>query len=191
VALGTSNVKVDAVNGDEIWTNGSVQSQSAAIKELHALGVSPLVLIGSKAAETITGNKAANQLLGLGGNDVIDGHAGKDGLLGGAGSDTLTGGNGADLFVYTARGDSRPGTPDVITDFGVGADRIDLGALYGSGWLKYRDEAPITGAHQVNVTQSGDDVIVHINLDRDAVDEMRVVLAGVDLSQMTKGDFIL
>lgn len=34
-------------------------------------------------------------------------------------------------------------------------------------------------------------MIVHINLDRDAADEMRIVLANVNISQMSKGDFIL
>jgi Ca2+-binding RTX toxin-like protein len=190
VALGADNVKVDAVNGREIWTNGSVQSQSKAIAELHALGVSPLVLIGSDVPDEITGNRAANQLLGLGGSDTINGKGGKDGIMGGYDSDVLTGGRGADLFVFVSRKDSRPAAPDTITDFGTGRDRIDLGGLYESK-LKYRDETEITGAHQVNVTASGGDVIVHVNLDHDAFDELQIILSGTALADMTKGDFML
>ena len=190
VALGATNVKVDAVNGHEIWTNTSVQSQSAAITELHALGVSALVLVGSKANETIVGNNAVNQLLGLGGADEIWGLSGRDTIVGGTGSDTLAGGAGSDLFVYLARKESKATNPDVITDFGKGADRIDLGAV-SSGKLTYRGEAAIDGARQVNVTADDTDVIVHINLDADAADEMRIVLENTSLISMSRGDFIL
>ena len=190
VALAAANAKVDVVDRTEIWTNASVQSQSTAITELHALGVSKLVLIGSDVAETITGNRAANQLLGQGGADVIAGHRGKDTLMGGAGSDTLTGGAGADTFVYAARKESRAGAPDTIVKFGVGDDRIDLSGLI-EGKFKYRGEAPITGAHQVALTESGKHVIVHVNLDADAADEMTILLTVTHLSAMSKGDFIL
>jgi Ca2+-binding RTX toxin-like protein len=152
--------------------------------------VSPLVLIGSDVPDEITGNRAANQLLGLGGSDTINGKGGKDGIMGGYDSDVLTGGRGADLFVFVSRKDSRPAAPDTITDFGTGRDRIDLGGLYESK-LKYRDETEITGPHQVNVTASGDDVIVHVNLDHDAVDELQIILSGTALADMTKGDFML
>lgn len=190
VALGTANVKVDAVNGSEIWTNGSVQSQSPAIKELHALGVSKLVLIGSGASEEITGNRAANQLLGLGGSDTIDGGAGKDGIMGGLDADLLTGGNGADLFVYATRKESKPIAPDVIIDFGNGADRIDLGDV-AKGKLKFMGEGVYTAAKQVALTQVDEGVFVRVNLDTDVADEMRIFLAGANIGDITKGDFIL
>jgi Ca2+-binding RTX toxin-like protein len=190
VALGTANVKIDAVNGREIWTNGSVQSQSSAIKELHALGVSPLVLIGSPTAEIIAGNKAANQLLGLGGRDAIAGGGGADTIVGGRGTDTLEGGTGADVFVYAVAADSTMAAPDTIDDFGRGADRIDLSGLV-PGRLKYRGDAPITGVNQVSVAESGADVIVHINLDAGLGAELQIVLAGVGLGSVSKGDFLL
>lgn len=190
VALGTTNVKVDAVNAHEIWTNASVQSQSAAITELHALGVSPLALIGSGTAGIIAGNRAANQLLGLGGGDSISGLGGADTIMGGRGSDTLAGGSGRDVFVYARANESTAAAADVISDFGLGADRIDLSGL-SSGKLKYRGEAAFTGAGQVDVSASDGGVIVHVNLDTDAADEMAIVLAGVGLAAMSKGDFIL
>ena len=190
VALGTTNVKVDAVNGREIWTNGSVQSQSLAIKELHALGVSKLVLIGSGASEEITGNRAANQLLGLGGSDTLAGAGGRDGIMGGLDADLLAGGSGADLFVYASRKESRPGAPDVIADFGTGSDRIDLGDVV-KGRLKFVGEGPYTAVRQVAVTEVDEGVFVRVNLDRDGADEMRIFLAGASIADITKGDFIL
>jgi Ca2+-binding RTX toxin-like protein len=190
VALGTTNVKVDAVNGREIWTNGSVQSQSAAIKELHALGVSPLVLIGSGAAETIVGNRSMNQLFGLGGRDAIAGGGGADMIVGGRGSDTLAGGMGADIFVYAVAADSTVAAPDTIADFGQGGDRIDLSGLI-PGKLRYRGEAPINGVNQVSVAESSGNVIVHINLDASLADEMLIVLTGAGLGAIGRGDFVL
>jgi Ca2+-binding RTX toxin-like protein len=124
VALGTANVKVDAVNGREIWTNASVQSQSAAIKELHALGVSELVLIGGNTSEKIVGNNAVNQLLGQGGNDRISGRGGVDTILGGTGNDSVTGGGGRDAFVFDAA--LGPTNIDRITDFAPGTDKLHL-----------------------------------------------------------------
>ena len=190
VAVGKTNIKVDAVNGHEIWTNGSVQSQSAAITELHALGVSALVLIGADVDETITGNSGANQLLGLGGHDMISGLAGKDTIVGGAGGDTISGGAGADLFIYTSRKDSKLTAPDVITDFHHGKDKLDLGALSTSK-LGFVGEGDYTAVGQVRLSAYSDGVIVHVNLDTDTADEMAFALVGVSLSGITKGDFIL
>ena len=165
-------------------------SRSRAIKELHALGVSKLVLIGSGASEEITGNRAANQLLGLSGSDTIDGGAGKDGIMGGLDGDLLTGGNGADLFVYASRKESRPIVPDVIIDFGNGADRIDLGDVV-KGKLKFIGESAYTAVNQVALAQIDAGVVVRVNLDTDVADEMQILLAGTTIAEIAKGDFIL
>jgi serralysin len=70
------------------------------------------------AAHTGTGNALANALIG---------GAGSDTLVGGAGVDRLTGGAGADLFRFN-EGDTSvaPGQHDLITDFTIGKDVIDL-----------------------------------------------------------------
>lgn len=192
VTLGSKNVKVDAVNGHEIWTNASsLTSQSTAITELHALGVSKVSLSGSGGGEKIYGNKGANKLDGNGGNDSISASSGKDTIIGGLGRDTMSGGSGDDTFRFEVADDSTKALPDLVKDFGdSGKDKLDLSQLF-SGTLTYRDEAKITGANQVNVTKSGSDVIVHINLDSDKTDEMRIVLSHTSLGSMDKGDFIL
>ena len=63
-------------------------------------------------------------LNGGAGNDMLDGGGGADMLDGGAGNDDLTGSGGADTFVFSPGGGS-----DVITDFAVADDRIDLRAF--------------------------------------------------------------
>jgi Ca2+-binding RTX toxin-like protein len=70
---------------------------------------------------TINGEAGNDNLWGSNGSDIIDGGTGDDSIFGGTGSDTLTGGTGADIFQFTATAGS-----DVITDFGVGGDAIQL-----------------------------------------------------------------
>ena len=83
--------------------------------------------IGSNYNDTLKANDAGGTLDGRVGNDALLGGAAADRLIGGAGTDTLTGGGGADVFAFAA-GDSSAvaGKHDLITDFTVGADKIDL-----------------------------------------------------------------
>ena len=94
---------------------------------------------GNKGDDLIRGGGGADELLGGQGNDgvqgdegndLIDGGQGDDNLTGGAGLDTLTGGAGHDLFYFDtlAAGtfDGKAFMPDLITDFHVGEDRIDV-----------------------------------------------------------------
>ena len=57
------------------------------------------------------------------GDDILIGNDDDNVLTGGGGSDTLTGGDGADVFRFYA---SDGMTTDVITDFAVGMDTIEL-----------------------------------------------------------------
>ncbi|USW94825.1 type I secretion C-terminal target domain-containing protein [Pseudomonas proteolytica] len=54
---------------------------------------------------------------------------GDDILIGGPGNNTLTGGAGADTFQYLTGGSGH----DVITDFAVGTDKLDLSQLLQGG----------------------------------------------------------
>ncbi|MEO7223261.1 MAG: CAP domain-containing protein [Devosia sp.] len=200
VDLAGSNVKVDAVNGREIWTNGSLTSLSDAIKELHALGIEDVNLKGSGASEKIYGNSGDNSVAGGGGNDSILGSSGEDTLTGGSGNDTIFGGNGRDTqtggsgddqFDFRKASHSPVSAPDTIKDFDAsGDDTINLKDVF-VGTLFYRGEAPIADAGEVHVSASGNDVVVSINIDPDLAPEMVILLKNTNLAAMSAEDFIL
>ncbi|MDF9718165.1 M10 family metallopeptidase C-terminal domain-containing protein, partial [Serratia marcescens] len=71
-------------------------------------------------------------LSGGAGNDMLFGGTGNDILIGGLGIDRLSGGEGADTFVFNSYDESRAATPDWITDFVSGVDKIDL-SVFNTG----------------------------------------------------------
>ncbi|QEE37563.1 calcium-binding protein (plasmid) [Octadecabacter sp. SW4] len=71
--------------------------------------------------ENLIGSNFTDQLYGNALDNEISGRAGADTLHGRGGNDTLSGGVGADTFVFM-KGDDH----DVVSDFGLGADRIQL-----------------------------------------------------------------
>ena len=68
---------------------------------------------------------------GIGGDfgDRLSGDDGANVITSGGGADILAGRGGADRFIYAAVPDSTPDTPDVITDFQPGLDKIDLSLI--------------------------------------------------------------
>jgi Ca2+-binding RTX toxin-like protein len=62
-------------------------------------------------------------------DDIIIGSQGADIIQGNGAGDTLTGNGGADQFRYLSFGDSLAATPDTITDFTPGTDKIDLARI--------------------------------------------------------------
>ena len=74
--------------------------------------------------DTIDGTAGDDTLNGYAGDDTLNGYAGDDTLTGGDGNDTLTGGDGSDTFIFRS-GFGR----DVITDFNMDDDALDLGSL--------------------------------------------------------------
>ncbi|HHP7232801.1 MAG TPA: M10 family metallopeptidase C-terminal domain-containing protein, partial [Xenococcaceae cyanobacterium] len=98
-------------------------------KDLIDGGADNDLLIGGKGDDTVLGQEGEDVILGNSGNDVIDGGLGNDTITGGPGSDILTGGAGADVFVFKPGTDFKKGFVDVITDFDVNEDRIDLSAF--------------------------------------------------------------
>jgi serralysin len=149
--------------------------------------------IGGNGIDKITGNARNNDLFGRNGNDTIKGNAGHDIIEGGLGRDIVYGGPGNDRFVFTKTTESRVGASrDIIQQFGVGADRIDLSdidartTIGGNQAFSFIGAAAFSGvAGQLRGAAGlvqGD-----VNGDRIPDFEIKVIGGGA----LVRGDFIL
>jgi Ca2+-binding RTX toxin-like protein len=105
----------------------------AGIDEIYG-GTGDDFLFGEGGDDILDGGQDADQLRGGDGNDQLFGGAGDDVLLGGdgelqQGDDTLTGGSGSDRFYFWTDAGN-----DVVTDFEIGVDKIDLRFTDFTGW---------------------------------------------------------
>src|SRR5262249_19385395 len=120
------------------------------------------------------GNNQNNELSGADRSDLLDG---------GDGSDVLTGGGSIDTFVFNhGKGSnmSHNGQHDIITDFQVGIDRIDLRDTRVQNFQDLRDG----GDHYWVDTSAG--TLIHTSEDHDT----SILLQGVHVSSLTEADFI-
>lgn len=107
VTINNRNVKLDLVNGNQLWTDSSMTLKtSGAVADFRLLGATNANLVGNDNGQQIVGNRGNNVLTGLGGVDQLFGLDGNDTLRGGAGIDALTGGNGNDIFDLEADADT-------------------------------------------------------------------------------------
>lgn len=92
---------------------------------------------GSTLKDRIVGDDLANLLSGGRGGDTLAGGDGDDTLAGGVGVDKLSGGRGSDVFLFldSAEIGRSSGARDIIKDFTLEIDRIDLSAIDANATL--------------------------------------------------------
>ena len=83
-------------------------------------------LFGGADADVLKGHQGRDLLVGGAGQDHLYGGGGRDRLFGGRGDDRLAGGAGADRFVFKRGAHDDHVDHDVIEDYEVGVDVIDL-----------------------------------------------------------------
>lgn len=136
-------------------------------------------LLGGEGSDTVIGNDGNDTILGQAGNDRLIGAIGDDNLRGGGNNDTIIGGSGND----TMRGDAGADDfvfmdnsgVDVITDFLVNVDDLDVRALGAIGnFADFSAAASNVGADLVITLGGGD----------------QITLLGVQEAQMDANDFI-
>ena len=82
---------------------------------------------GDRGIDLIYGGKENDRIYGDDGDDLVFGDGGNDYLCGEIGADTLTGGFGFDVFALAiGTGSTSADATDVITDFTLNQDKIDL-----------------------------------------------------------------
>lgn len=188
-----------------------------------AVGTTIETAIGGRGADTLIGNDAGNALYGGGGSDILTGGAGNDTLVGGGGNDTLnggggndrltggagddtliggtgrdilTGGDGNDIFKFLAVSDTGIGVArDVVQDFLVGADKIDLSAIDAVAGgsddpFQFIGTSAFDGtAGELRQFTAGTNTVVAGDINGDRINDFQIQLHGAHSLSAT--DFIL
>lgn len=128
---GTGNNLMDGGAGLDTITGGSGRDTATGGNDADTIDGAGGndSLAGGNGNDTLAGGSANDILVGDDFNDSLVGGSGLDTLRGGTGNDVLTGGTDADVFDFNAVSE---GT-DVITDFKLGIDDIDLRDIFGAG----------------------------------------------------------
>ena len=140
---------------------------------------------GLAGDDFLQGRGGHDRLEGGKGDDLLKGGKGDDLLLGGRGYNILIGGKGHDTFAY----DQVERRRDIITDFELGIDKIDLSnvfkdAIYTSAYAFY---------DYVKLVQFGADTKVKIDVLGDNGNQFKTVaqLINVDKTALTADHFVL
>lgn len=134
IASGQTNIALAQFGGSSFvyyGPAGAAQYEGVIVVSGAVLQATDLIL-GQTLGLTIYGTDVSETLTGGTGGDTILGGEGGDQIIGGAGADSLFGGSGADVFRLTAASDSTVSAYDVIQDFEVGADKLDLRGVAGN-----------------------------------------------------------
>jgi Ca2+-binding RTX toxin-like protein len=196
VSSGTDTVRTALASYTLGTTNGS-----ANVENLIYTGTAAFTGTGNALTNAITGGASADTLNGLAGNDTLDGGAGNDTLNGGVGADVLTGGAGADRFAFSVFTDT--GTTatlrDVINDFVVASDRIDVSAIDANTGLTnnqaftWRGTAGINGVGQLAMAYDSATytTVISGNIDANLAADFTIALLGDYTTTLSATDFVL
>lgn len=180
--------------GDVVTETANAGSDTVRSTIDYTLGadVENLELLGSGNIDG-TGNSLANEITGNSGNNILKGGADNDILRGGTGIDQLYGQKGNDTFVFASAAETGVGaTRDIIRGFEAFSDNdtIDLSGFAGT--LTYSTATSFSGAlNEVIRVQSGNDVLIRINISGDTAAEAEILLTNTQRSQVTSSDFDL
>jgi serralysin len=146
--------QVDGKNGDDIMEGGFGDD----------------VLDGGQGNDKVNGGSDQDFLIGDVGNDTLVGGQGDDILIGGHGSDIMTGGSGSDTFVFNSS--DKGSYDDVITDFQIGVDQIEVQGWGKINTVKWLDEMFSEG----NISNTPDGVLFNLG---DGRNQWTLQLAGL------------
>ena len=189
---GDGNDRLTGLEGqDELYGNdGSDRLFGGKDIDIVRGGAGADRLFGGDGADTLIGNKGSDKLVGGDGQDLIEGGGGDDLLIGGFGKDTLIGGGGADTFRFVKAKDSKnTSTADVIEDFTVGEDTIDLSNLSATALTFQAGNSTGSGANVAAEITSGAETCVFVDVEGDGVIDMKIILTGA--MSLAADDFLL
>jgi Ca2+-binding RTX toxin-like protein len=150
----------------------------------------------TNASFNVSGGAGDDLLTGGRMDDLMYGRSGADLLRGLRGGDRLSGGAGGDTFRYLNGADSRVADPDLITDFGVGADRIDLHQIDadtttpGNQAFHFGKTAGHTGDIVAKYIAAQDLTEVRLYVNGDNTPDAMITLSG-NHHVLSAGDYVL
>lgn len=137
--LGDSSTFSVTLTRDGGFSESPIQFQSSLLSSVTRLDARGLTsasdthtLIAAGSGSTLYAGAVATALQGGIGNDALVGNSAADTLYGVAGTDTLTGGAGIDTFQLNPPSAYDGIDLTTVTDFGTGADVLDLSLLIGT-----------------------------------------------------------
>jgi hypothetical protein len=142
------------------------------------------VLRGKGAPDSLYGGQGNDRLVGGTQPDRLIGNGGRDAILGKRGADTMTGGIGRDRFVYTSAEEGF----DLITDFKVTRDRIDLSQIFTK--TGYDSSNPLGAYVKIG---GGSNAVIRVDANGDTAGgfERLVRLNGVAAGSLSNSNFIV
>ena len=184
----SSNSRIDLAPGAS--SDGGGQTFNVQI----AFGATIENAIGGAGNDSLTGNDAGNLLRGGGGNDTLLGGKGNDWIEGGAGGDVFVFGGPGDSMDYTWRSDGKKLSPDILTDFVSGTDRIDLSAIDAIAGTEANDAFTWIGAGaftgvagQLRAEVLGNQVHILGDMNGDGRADLHIIASG---TQILVSDFV-
>jgi Ca2+-binding RTX toxin-like protein len=147
-------------------------------------------VIGNAAEDRIrvTGD-VGSFLDGAAANDSLVGGAGADTLVGGTGTDTLTGGAGADRFLFSASTESPLATPDLITDFVAGTDKLVFEDMPVDHFA-YLGKFAFTASGRAEARYLGTSQVLEVDVNGDGAADIGLRLNGTVMSTLSAADFV-
>lgn len=146
-------------------------------------------ILGTDRKDKLQGSDGDDRIEGLAGNDKVNGKAGDDIIVGGIGKDDVTGGIGSDSFVFESLQDKG----DIIRDFEVGTDVIDLSDIFSaSQFAGFSDSAGrFENYVRVRSRSSGVSVEVDQRGDNGTKFVRMAFVKNVDVADLSISDFQL
>ena len=177
-------------------TGAGTGSDTANAFEVFELSSLNDAATGNFANEVFYGGVGLDRLRGGAGNDTLFGGNNVDRLEGGTGQDVMTGGAAADRFEFVNLGHMNrlEAEADIVTDFVVNVDKIDLsmtdaipGGLQDAfSWI---GTAAFSGLGQLRTYNNGVDTFIAMNTNGGLAADYTIRLNG--LITLAETDFIL